>query len=179
MDRRKGFLLVWLLVACLAAAFADKLPLTISGGTLAIQAGSINSGGGSSSGGSVLHNYTVGQPNTTMSGGTFTLKPGALAAANMATSFLDNAHAFPTPFKPSLGHDRITFSQLPTIATINIYTISGERVIGLTKNDGSTDKLIWYPVTNLQGSSLASGLYIFVISSPGLTPKKGKLMIIK
>ena len=115
---------------------------------------------------------------TAMGGGSFSLVPGIIAAQPQAQYSLAGAHAFPVPFKPSLGHTRITFRGLTSNATVRIYTISGELVQTLTKNDPSTGDLVWFPVSNSAGQPVASGVYPYVIKGDS-DKKLGKLMIIK
>ena len=93
-----------------------------------------------------------------------------------ASSDLKNAHAFPVPFKPSLGHTVITFSNLTAAAKIKIYTISGELIIELeeTGNDG---KYEWDAKTK-EGKLLASGVYIYYIYDDS-GYKTGKFMVVK
>ena len=79
------------------------------------------------------------------------------------------------PFKPSAGHTSIIFTALTRLASVRIYTISGELVRSLEKNDlGET--LEW-DVKNSQGRNVASGVYIFTVKS-GSQKASGKLMII-
>ena len=113
-----------------------------------------------------------------MSGGTLQLTPGLYGSQSAAQPNLDSAHVFPTPFKPSLGHDRITFRGLTTNATVRIYTLSGELVQTLGKSDGATQDLVWYPVANSAGQPMASGVFLYVIRGDSKI-SKGKLMIIK
>ena len=122
--------------------------------------------------------YTVGKLSEIMSGGGLKLWPGVVAAVRAAAADTSFAHPFPTPFMPSQGHDRITFSSLPPEVTIKIYTLSGHLVKTLKKSDPS-DRLVWMPVANDQGSTLASGVYLFIVKQTGADEKKGKLMIIR
>jgi len=121
---------------------------------------------------------SIGSHNTFMQGGTLQLWSGVIAAAKTAAFDARGAHAYPTPFLHSQGHDRITFAQLPAQATIKIFTLSGRLVKTLSKLD-STDQLVWTPVANEQGSLLASGVYPFIVIQPGVSKKQGKIMIIR
>lgn len=47
---------------------------------------------------------------------------------------LANVKAFPNPFRPSLGHNSMTFSNPPAGARIRIYTLSGALIRELTAN---------------------------------------------
>lgn len=153
--------------------------LALSGGSLNLVSGSMNSGGGNMSGGGMNMSFSMNSaPSGALSGNGFSLQAGVLSAVRSAQANLDYSHAFPTPFKPSLGHDRITFSGLTVQSTINVYTLGGSRIVTLQKSD-ATDRLTWFPVTGPSGASLASGIYLFVITGPGMKPKRGKLMIVK
>ncbi len=149
-----------------------------TGGTFTMQLSAINSGGAMISGGAFTLMTAIGGMGTAMSGGTLTMTPGVISAAVPARKDLSGAHAYPMPFIPSQGHTTITFSQLPVQATIHVYTLSGRLVKTIDKND-SLDSAVWYPVTNEQGSALASGVYLFTVKQPGFGTKQGKLMIIR
>jgi hypothetical protein len=114
-----------------------------------------------------------------MSGGGFTLSPGLIAAQAQATTDLASVHAFPVPFEPSQGHSRITFRGLTANATVRIYTIAGQLVQTLSKNDPTTGDLVWYPVANSAGQAVASGVYPYVVDDQAGHKKLGKLMIIR
>lgn len=90
---------------------------------------------------------------------------------------LDNAHAYPVPFRGDQGQGGITFTALPGSADIRIYSIAGRLVKKIAKNDFSSDAVAWN-VTNDNGEKVASGLYLFVIES-GSFVKKGKLVVIR
>ena len=169
-----------LAAACLALAGAAGAALVtaISGGSFLISSTAVVSGGARSTGGGKVNVSAIGGHGTIMSGGAFTLYPGALASVRTASLNTALSHAYPTPFEPAKGHDRITFTRLPPEAVIRVYTVSGRLVKTLSKND-STDSLIWRPVANEQGTSLVSGVYLFVVSQPGFPSKRGKLMILK
>ena len=161
-----------------ALALAGSL-VAMNGGPFTMNATGMGGGGGAMAGGGVQVAFQVAGAAAPMAGGAFQLQPGALGAAGVARRNLDSAHSFPQPFKPSLGHDRITFSSLTSEVDITIYTMSGQKVKSLHKNDPLSDQVVWTPVVNEQGGTLASGVYLFVIVSPNMTPRKGKLMIIK
>lgn len=123
--------------------------------------------------------HSIGQGGATpMTGGTLNLTPGVLGAAVAARPDLETAHAFPTPFRPSRGHDRITFRGLTTNAVIRVYSLSGQLVRTLSKADGATQDLSWHPVTDAQGRTVASGVYVYVVEGDS-GRKTGKLMIIR
>ncbi len=171
-------LLLVLVCLALAGGAGAALVSAIAGGTFAITSSAVVSGGGRSTGGQFTNVSAVGGHGTVMSGGAYTLYPGALASVRTASLNADRAHAYPTPFMPSKGHDRITFTRLPAKAHIQVYTVGGRLVKSLSKDD-TTDSLIWKPVANEQGAALASGVYLFAVTQPGIKIKRGRLMIVK
>jgi len=102
--------------------------------------------------------------------------PHFFVFAVLGTSSFDlsNAYAFPVPFKPNsaLGHTNITFINLSSVATIRIYTISGELAEKLEEIDGD-GQYIW-----AEANKLASGIYIYHIENEK-EKKFGKLVVIK
>jgi len=116
---------------------------------------------------------------TEMVGGRFLLGPGVIASQRTAQANVEKIHAYPVPFIPSNGHQQITFTRLPSRATIEIFTISGELVKKLEHSSPGTDRLSWFPVTNESGNPVASGVYIWVATDQAKKSKIGKLMIIK
>lgn len=173
---KRPLLVVGAVLACAASAAAWVTAL--SGGDFSVPVTAFLAGSGTASAGAFTHTYAIGGSAAQMQGGGYTLTPGPLGAQVAARQTLDDAHAFPTPFIPARGHNKITFTALTAQATVRVYTLSGRLVKTLTKNDG-LDFLVWSPVVNDSGEPLASGVYLFVVSHPGGIPKKGKLMIVK
>src|SRR5687767_14532341 len=118
------------------------------------------------------------QGGADMTGGSFRVVSGMSAASRPAALDLGQAHAYPVPFKPRAGHQSITFTRLMPRSTVRVYTLSGELVKELVKDD-PTDQLIWNPVANYLGQALASGVYIYHVESSDGSRKTGKLMVIK
>lgn len=177
MSKRSFLAATFLLLTGAAWLRAEVL----SGGSFSMPFPFASSGGSGNglSGANFSLMASIGQfGGTPMRGGTFQLAPGLYGSQSAAQANLDSAHAFPTPFKPSLGHDRITFRGLTTNATVKIYTVSGELVQTLSKSDGLTQDLIWYPVANSAGEAVASGVYLYVVRGDSKA-SKGKIMIIK
>lgn len=149
-----------------------------TGGTFNIPVGGVISGGTRSTGAAYVNYSSIGGYGTVMTGGTLTMTPGILASVKGASLNLDEAHAYPTPYIPSRGHTKITFTDLPALVTIQVFSLSGRLVKTLMKND-STDSLVWSPVANSEGTPIASGVYLFVITQPGFKKRQGKLMVIR
>lgn len=173
------------LVVCLAIGASFLLGYAgaeiLTGGALSLPHPFFDAGGTGQSldGGGLSLLHSIGQgASTPMTGGTLSLTPGVFGAGVLARPDLETAHAFPIPYRPSRGHDRITFRGLTVSATIRVYTLSGQLVRTLFKSDGSTQDLVWYPVTDEQGRNAASGVYFYVIEGDS-GRKTGKLMIIR
>jgi hypothetical protein len=80
----------------------------------------------------------------------------------------------PIPFKPHSdpGHDAIHFQGLTDNATVKVYDLSGTLVFGPeTDNDGD-GHLVW-------DAEVASGIYIYLVTTTDGEAKKGKLSIIR
>ncbi|TKJ41183.1 hypothetical protein CEE37_05830 [candidate division LCP-89 bacterium B3_LCP] len=103
---------------------------------------------------------------------------------------LGNVVVYPNPFKPhsGLGHTGINFGhpndatkRLTVPATVEIYTIAGEKVRTLKEpeTDGNADGVINWDVTNDSGEKVVSGVYIYRISNPAGEEIVGKLAIIR
>ena len=86
-----------------------------------------------------------------------------------------NPHAFPVPFRPSLGHTVIKFTELSNRAEVRIYTVAGKLVRTLYA-ENLNPEIIW-DVTNEQGERLASGIYLYWIT--GGERAAGKLIVIR
>lgn len=170
--RLSTFILAGLVLA------AAGLAIALTGGSFNLPSTAILTGGDRTAGSGKVNVSAIGGYGTAMAGGSLTMVSGVLSSVKTARTGLGLAHAYPTPFTPSSGHDRITFTQMPARATIKIYTLSGRLVKELSKND-STDSLIWRPVANEQGAPLASGVYPFTLIQPGIGTKQGKIMVIK
>ena len=180
--------LAW--VAALALALpAGARAQFMTGGNLKV-IGMIPSGGGPQTITSVDEDarftayVSIGQnTGTEMSGGRFNLVSGLLDIPSARPDFA-RLHAFPVPFRPSLGHDRITFRGVTTNTTIRVYTLSGWLVRTLSKRDQAGDPatsqdIIWWPVVNSAGQPLGSGVYPYFAEGDNNSRKSGKLMVIK
>ncbi|PIU19122.1 MAG: hypothetical protein COT18_09085 [Elusimicrobia bacterium CG08_land_8_20_14_0_20_59_10] len=182
MSRKRISALNFAAALLAAAHFASPAGAVMNGGVFSVPVLAVLSGGLQSSGGAfTVSGVNMGGPSfssSNLSGGSFDLATGAAPAIiiiETARANLVSAHCYPVPFKPSAGHTSIIFTALTRLASVRIYTISGELVRSLEKNDlGET--LEW-DVKNSQGRNVASGVYIFTVKS-GSQKASGKLMII-
>lgn len=120
----------------------------------------------------------AGQVSVTMGHFTIDALIGALSTDVGAV------YAFPVPFRPNAGNTArfgswatgITFTNLPSTGKIRIYGVSGAL---MREMDITTNPQVW-DVKNSNGQNLASGLYIWEVTSGGSTNRKtGKLAIIE
>lgn len=77
------------------------------------------------------------------------------------------------------GERRIYFIHLPQVATIRIYTISGDLVKTLYHNSGMLVGQEPWNLTSNGGMDIAPGIYIYHVDAPGIGTKIGKFAIIK
>jgi len=183
LPRRRSVRLVAItaaFAAAMAASIAARAQLLTDGANLELSSPAIASAGITTvSNGGIVLTQSVGLGYITgMSGGSLKLSPGILGGSPTATPDFSFTHAFPTPFEPGKGQDRITFRGLPVRAVIKIYTVTGQLVNTLTKNDAFSADYIWKPVTNASGRNLASGVYFYQITGDN-GRASGKIMVIR
>lgn len=89
---------------------------------------------------------------------------------------LSDVIVYPNPFEFAKARDEtLKFVNLPTQATIRIYDVAGELVRTLQK-DSTINRVTW-DGKNEYGEKVATGIYIYVISSPQ-DLRKGKIAVI-
>lgn len=76
---------------------------------------------------------------------------------------------------PQSGH-YVAFRRLPVNCTIKIYTLNGDLIQTLKKNDATTSELRWNMMT-FNNVPVASGIYICLIDAPGIGQKVLKAAI--
>jgi hypothetical protein len=118
----------------------------------------------------------------------FTSKAGYLDN-NQAKGQLDKVYVVPNPYvvfgegeQPDpdptrRGEKRLEFRNLPNKCTIRIYTITGEKIREIQKND-MNGYATWNLLTS-EGQSIAYGVYIYHIDAPGIGTKIGRFAVIK
>ncbi|MFH0775805.1 MAG: lamin tail domain-containing protein [bacterium] len=118
---------------------------------------------------------SVDTANKTVWGTTTSLSYFAIFGMRSAELTLNNTFCYPNPCRVYKGNRQVTFTRLTAQATIRIFNVAGEEVANFEKNnDNTTDTKVW-DVPN----KLSSGVYIYLIESPGVTNKVGKLGLIK
>jgi len=92
---------------------------------------------------------------------------------------LDNAHAFPNPFKPnsSVNHVNVMFTGLTPGSKVQIFTSAGDPVFERTAAISATT-LQWDAI-NDSGSKVSSGVYFYFITDDAGHRKKGKIAVVR
>lgn len=111
-----------------------------------------------------------------LAGGRYTINWGIVNSWRPAQLTVATAHVFPNPCTVTRGCTGVTFTRLTLRATINIFTVSGEKVRSIEKSN-NIDSVGW-DLRNTAGSIVASGLYLYVVTGEG-SSKKGKLVIVR
>ena len=111
-----------------------------------------------------------------LSGGNYSLTWGAVNSWRPPQADVSTSHAYPNPCKLSAGCTGVTFTRLTLRATINIFTISGEKVATVEKNS-NIDSVGW-DLRNSAGAKVASGLYLYVVKGEG-SSRKGRLVVVR
>jgi len=89
------------------------------------------------------------------------------------------ARIYPNPWRADRHSGTtagITFDQLVPGSVIKIFTLSAHAVVSFTVPDSGS---VTWNLKNDSGDLSASGVYLFVITSPGADPQRGKFSIIR
>lgn len=89
---------------------------------------------------------------------------------------LSQLKVYPNPFKPSLGHNSVLFMNLPELDSIKIFTFTGELVTEIKEQIGIRSE---WNGKNDNGKEVASGLYIYSVTSEKGEKKTGKIAVVK
>ncbi len=85
---------------------------------------------------------------------------------------LEDVYAYPNPFLIDMGTEKVSFAKLPFQAKISIFSMSGE----LIKELGQADQ---WDGRNQDGEIVSTGVYLFVVTSPGQKSSVGKIALIR
>jgi len=119
---------------------------------------------------------------------TYTSKAAEIKAASVKDN-LDKINVVPNPYvaynlaeepgrlPEQRGERQIQFRNLPKECTIRIYTITGELVKEIYKND-YTSYATW-DLLSLEGHRIAYGVYIYHVEVPNVGEKIGRIGVIK
>jgi hypothetical protein len=113
----------------------------------------------------------------------FTTPKAIIGSTSLATSRgdLDKIRVVPNPYygynqnQSSVADRFVTFRRLPEKCTIKIYSLNGDLVRQLNKNN--TDATMRWNMRNLESVPVASGMYIALIDAEGIGQKIIKLAV--
>jgi hypothetical protein len=83
------------------------------------------------------------------------------------------------PYLNGRGERRLMFMGLPPQCTVRIYTITGELVQTLRKDDGVDNGQLAWDLTTRDGMNIAYGIYLFHVDAPGIGQSVGRFAVIK
>ncbi len=118
----------------------------------------------------------------------FTTKSAKFSKA-VANSSLDKIYVVPNPYvayseaempgrtTEKRGDKVLQFRNLPPKCTIRIYTITGELVDKIEKDDNSS--MATWDLLSFEGQRIAYGVYIYHVEVPGVGEKIGRFAVIK
>ncbi|MFH1715676.1 MAG: T9SS type A sorting domain-containing protein [Elusimicrobiota bacterium] len=179
----KSFLIINIILSSLVCR-SQSATETLSGGVFKIFHGRFNQGGSKTlegGGYSLVPRMGKMVGNLFLSSDIYYVQPTQITSISqsgrLAADNLRNAHVYPNPFKASKGHTFIKFTALTADVEIKIFTVSGEFVRSIYKNDPSTDELTW-DIRNDVGEIVFSGIYLYFIKSAG-DVKTGKIIVVR
>lgn len=111
------------------------------------------------------------------------VQPGPLPESR--SPLLGRVHVVPNPFDPSdrfgkaaFGSEqRIQFVNLPSPATVRIFTVAGDLIRELVNDDD--DGAVDWNLKNADGEDVLGGVYFFVAESGGDQRRRGHFVIIR
>ncbi len=109
----------------------------------------------------------------------------ALGSIISAAGTIADVFAYPNPYKPgsagvfgqSVYGDGIVFESLPARSRVKIFNLAGGLVKELADEDGD-GRCVW-DARNKDGARAASGIYLYLVTSPAGGKKSGRIAIIK
>jgi hypothetical protein len=133
-----------------------------------------------------IYPYTVTRPNVTAGNPLYydiSTQAAVIGSSEVARDLgsLGDVKVVPNPYygansqETSTSGRFLTFTRLPKECSIKIYTINGDMIKILTKNDNNSTML--WNMTNLENVPVASGMYIALVDAPGIGTKILKMAI--
>jgi hypothetical protein len=114
----------------------------------------------------------------------FTFDTSAPVTGDMtlAASQLEAIRVVPNPYYARSTYESdqfnriVRFMNLPASCTIRIFTLSGQLVRTLEKNDPSTSVLNW-DLETFNDLPVASGMYLYQVEAPGIGATRGRMVV--
>jgi hypothetical protein len=134
--------------------------------------------------------YLIFSKKNFAAGDAYQFKAKAARMSNdLAKNQLDRIYVVPNPYVvygegelPDVsatrrGERRLEFRNLPQKCTIRIYTITGELINTIEKDD--MNSYVMWNVLSYEGQNLAYGIYIYHVDAPNIGEKVGRFALIK
>ncbi len=97
------------------------------------------------------------------------------AKASTVVSPIEGIRVYPNPWRAEIhANSTINFDHLPFSSSVQIFTLSGHLVRTLSAASGAAN----WDRTNDSGDSVASGIYLYLVTDPQGGQSKGKLAIL-
>lgn len=90
---------------------------------------------------------------------------------------LSDVYVFPNPYRSDQHAGRVIIAGLPRSATIEVYSLGGERVRSLEEFDG--DGGAPWDLTDENGEPIPSGIYLIRVETDGQDPVFTKVAVIR
>lgn len=134
--------------------------------------------------------YTVRTMKPFQEGDRYVFESKAVSFSNQkAAGLLDEIYVVPNPYvayslaegpgrtADKRGEREVQFRNLPQRCTIRIYTITGDLVDTIEKDDNTS--IASWDLLSFEGQRVAYGVYIYHVDAPGVGEKIGRMALIK
>jgi len=127
--------------------------------------------------------YRTWKPFTSGDQFSFTVQ-GASQTATVRSDDLQNVRVVPNPYMVTAAWEltptqkRLAFINLPPTCTIEIFTVTGELVERIVRQD-ATEGWEWWDLLNSSNRMVAYGLYVYAVTAPGDAKTIGKFAVIR
>jgi hypothetical protein len=131
-----------------------------------------------------VYSYTESARNPNVTGLEFGVDITGAEALVAANVDLSKVHTVPDPYYGVSLYDygptikELQFVNLPTVATIRIYSLAGVLVTVLNHNDQSGGGIQPWNLRNRSNQFVASGVYLFHVSTPDGKESVGKFTVV-
>lgn len=101
----------------------------------------------------------------------------AEASPVSSNASLSNVRVYPNPWRKDHHASKpyVVIDGLPNTTSVKIFTLSGQ----LAKDLGTVDSRVQWELDNDRGDRVASGIYLYLISTPDGSKQTGKIVIIR
>jgi len=129
-----------------------------------------------------LLRFIWSNPATTNDQFTFSTTSATKDDKTLAKSQLDRVRVVPNPYYSRSAYEAnqfkrvVRFMNLPAQCKVRIFTLAGQLVRTLSKDDPSSSLLNWDLLTD-NGLPVASGIYLFQVAADGIGATTGRMVV--